>query len=371
MNSNELRYTLLEGKYTLVFNQLTGEFKCLRHGERWRDLSGDKMVLALMQAVMNLEDTVSDSAAQRSEVVVVKSAAWLLFKQALYVGMERGCTQYLMANAHGRRDGALKAHNHEQLCRHIIAAVRGCTPDQVRWSYEDDYQVVHAGTQALTSYLDEVIGFPLDSRPDYSDLVPKFFDKFVELAMTALGITPATQQHCAPVEQQLDSKLEQQLRSELDAAWRLVEQYKRAAEHARSGVQSDDLIVWSDGTVCMGSELHQMAHMSDDYEVVKPGTGVYQLVSDASDGAIKYRKQHGQPTQRTTGVYNKFTVYRNDGRDKPGGDRHGAQYFVLDVTHDKFAAAALTAYADVCAKEYPSLADDLINCVQRMDEALK
>lgn len=200
MNSNELRYSLNEGKYELVFNQFTGEFKCLRYGKHWRDLSGDKMVLALMQAVMNLEDAASDK---------------------------------------------------------------------------------------------------------------------------------------------------------------------------RDGVQSNDLIVWADGTVCMGGELHQMTHMSDDYEVIKPGTGVYQLVSDVSDGAIKYRKQHGQPTQRDTGVYNKFTVYRNDGRDKPGGDRHGAQYFVIDTVHDKFAAAALVAYADACAKEYPTLADDLINCVQRMEEALK
>ncbi|WP_158547300.1 hypothetical protein, partial [Pseudomonas sp. MWU12-2115] len=105
------------------------------------------------------------------------------------VGMERDCVHYLMSNAKGRRDGAMKAHNHDLLCRHIIAAIRGCDPDLVRRHHEDHYQAVHDGNQALTSYLDEVIGFPMDERPDYADLTPKFFDKFFELAMRALGIS--------------------------------------------------------------------------------------------------------------------------------------------------------------------------------------
>lgn len=116
---------------------------------------------------------------------------WKLFKQALFVGMERDCLHYLMANAHGRRDGALKAHQHMELCKFLVAAVRGCDPDLVRRYHEDDYDAVHDGTQALTSYLDDVIGFPLDSRPDYDDLVPKFFDRFFNLAMQSLRIEPS------------------------------------------------------------------------------------------------------------------------------------------------------------------------------------
>lgn len=65
------------------------------------------------------------------------------------------------------------------------------------------------------------------------------------------------------------------------------------------------------------------------------------------------------PDQRTTGLYGKFHVSRNDGRDQPGGDRHGADYFVLDLTHDKHTPAALEAYALSVASEYPQLAADL------------
>ncbi len=42
---------LQDGKYHLMFNQSTGEFKCNRYNEAWRSLSGDGMVLALFQAL--------------------------------------------------------------------------------------------------------------------------------------------------------------------------------------------------------------------------------------------------------------------------------------------------------------------------------
>lgn len=62
---------------------------------------------------------------------------------------------------------------------------------------------------------------------------------------------------------------------------------------------------------------------------------------------------------KTRGLYEKFTVTRNDGSSEPGGKHHGCEYFVLDLTHDKHANAALLAYADSCAAEYPLLAADL------------
>lgn len=58
-----------------------------------------------------------------------------------------------------------------------------------------------------------------------------------------------------------------------------------------------------------------------------------------------------------TGLYQKFSVKRIDGRDAPGGDREGAEYFTLDLTHDPFAKIALMAYADACENELPLLAD--------------
>lgn len=64
--------------------------------------------------------------------------------------------------------------------------------------------------------------------------------------------------------------------------------------------------------------------------------------------------------QSAQGAYRKFEVSRVDGRDGPGGDREGAEYFVLDLSFDPFAPAALAAYADACSSEYPALARDLV-----------
>ena len=60
------------------------------------------------------------------------------------------------------------------------------------------------------------------------------------------------------------------------------------------------------------------------------------------------------------GLYNKFTVFRNDGRSEPGEKHDGCSYFVLDLNHDPYAAPALKAYAEACKLEYPALAKDLL-----------
>ena len=62
---------------------------------------------------------------------------------------------------------------------------------------------------------------------------------------------------------------------------------------------------------------------------------------------------------KTRGLYRKFSVERTDGTSMPGAKHFGCEYFVLDLNHDKHAAAALEAYASSCWEEYPLLADDL------------
>lgn len=42
----------------------------------------------------------------------------------------------------------------------------------------------------------------------------------------------------------------------------------------------EDFIVWPDGFSCERSELSQFNHRSDDYELVRAGSGVHQLLSD-------------------------------------------------------------------------------------------
>jgi hypothetical protein len=64
------------------------------------------------------------------------------------------------------------------------------------------------------------------------------------------------------------------------------------------------------------------------------------------------------------GVYRKYQVKRTDGSDKPGGKHQYCAYFVLDLKHDPFALAALTAYADACKKTHPELAADLYAVVE-------
>lgn len=64
--------------------------------------------------------------------------------------------------------------------------------------------------------------------------------------------------------------------------------------------------------------------------------------------------------QKQAGLYNKYNVSRVDGRDKEGGDRFGAQYFVLDVVFDPAARIAATIYAVVARQMgYEALADDM------------
>jgi len=59
------------------------------------------------------------------------------------------------------------------------------------------------------------------------------------------------------------------------------------------------------------------------------------------------------------GFYRKYQVYRIDGSSSVGGRHERCKYFVLDLTHDQFAKAALYAYAKACRKEFPKLALDL------------
>ncbi len=63
---------------------------------------------------------------------------------------------------------------------------------------------------------------------------------------------------------------------------------------------------------------------------------------------------------RKQGLYRKYRVQRNDGRDKPGDKHSDCQYFVLDLTHDPFARLAADHYADKAEQDgWLLLADDL------------
>lgn len=61
-------------------------------------------------------------------------------------------------------------------------------------------------------------------------------------------------------------------------------------------------------------------------------------------------------TDQERGLYSKYMVVRNN---DPESNHVDCDYFVLDLTYDRFAKAALKAYAEACAAEYPFLAADL------------
>ncbi len=60
------------------------------------------------------------------------------------------------------------------------------------------------------------------------------------------------------------------------------------------------------------------------------------------------------------GVFRKFDVRRMDGQHKEGCKHYECEYFVLDVTHDQHAKAALAAYAQNCSVTHPVLSKDMI-----------
>ncbi len=49
------RIDLCDGKYTVIYDLDTGRAECLHHGKTWRDLRGDKMVLAMFDRIVELE----------------------------------------------------------------------------------------------------------------------------------------------------------------------------------------------------------------------------------------------------------------------------------------------------------------------------
>jgi len=78
----------------------------------------------------------------------------------------------------------------------------------------------------------------------------------------------------------------------------------------------------------------------------------------AAPGALPERDPSKPAEQQ--GLFRKFDVRRTDGSDQPGGKHHGCRYYVLDLTHDQHAPAAMRAYAAACASTHPQLAADIV-----------
>ena len=51
-----MEHAVCEGKYTIIFHEDTGRMEALRYGELWRDLTGDGMILAMLQEIDSLKE---------------------------------------------------------------------------------------------------------------------------------------------------------------------------------------------------------------------------------------------------------------------------------------------------------------------------
>jgi hypothetical protein len=93
---------------------------------------------------------------------------------------------YLESNAVGRRDGALKANTHEAMCALFVSTYLNVSKD-ISWNLKNKdgkriEDVVREGTRPFTDNIDDIIGFPKDTAPNYRKLTPRFVEGFLALA---------------------------------------------------------------------------------------------------------------------------------------------------------------------------------------------
>lgn len=64
-----MKYEFDNGKYTVVSEDGTGKQYALRHGEPWRDLTGDNLIYWMMVEIRVLHDALSKAAGDDAEAV--------------------------------------------------------------------------------------------------------------------------------------------------------------------------------------------------------------------------------------------------------------------------------------------------------------
>lgn len=84
-----------------------------------------------------------------------------------------------------------------------------------------------------------------------------------------------------------------------------------------------------------------------------------EQVSPVVHAVTVYESSRDIPPDKERGIYQKYSVQRVDGSSLPGGKHEGCDYFVLDLTHDAHARAAILAYARSCKLTHPKLSEEL------------
>lgn len=76
--TNKTQINLCDGKYTVIHSNGT-DFHALRHGDRWRELTGDGFVLALVQEIESLQEEVASLKTQIADNpdMSLHTATWI------------------------------------------------------------------------------------------------------------------------------------------------------------------------------------------------------------------------------------------------------------------------------------------------------
>jgi hypothetical protein len=82
-------------------------------------------------------------------------------------------------------------------------------------------------------------------------------------------------------------------------------------------------------------------------------------MTDTLQAIVALKDRDTSKSAEEQGLFRKFEIRRTDGSDGPGGKHEDCEYFVIDATHDAYAKAALSAYADACEATHPDLARDM------------
>lgn len=75
-NDYPTRIDLCDGKYTLIYDFQTGQSECLHYGEPWRQLVGDKMVLACFDKIVELQQQRDELVAALTEIAWSNDTFW-------------------------------------------------------------------------------------------------------------------------------------------------------------------------------------------------------------------------------------------------------------------------------------------------------
>lgn len=67
------RLDFCDGKYTVIYDFSTGQSECLRYGQPWRQLVGDKMVLAMFDRVVELQAEVAALKAELAAAILAEA----------------------------------------------------------------------------------------------------------------------------------------------------------------------------------------------------------------------------------------------------------------------------------------------------------